>query len=84
MATAVDLSCDFILRAHADLQGMLREVYPSGPQKPRTAGRANDRFEHAFDYVLQGRDVMSKNSPPMTIQEHRCFVLIVFMTKACA
>src|SRR5260370_5652404 len=52
IATAVDLACDFILRADADMQGLFREALAPSSQKPRTATR-DERFERALDYVLQ-------------------------------
>src|SRR6266536_533830 len=52
IATAVDLACDFIIRADTDMQGLFREALAARSQKPRTAAR-DERFERALDYVLQ-------------------------------
>jgi hypothetical protein len=54
IATAVDLACDFILRADADLQGLFRKDLAASSPKPRPAAR-DERFEHALEYVLQGQ-----------------------------
>jgi hypothetical protein len=52
IATAVDWACDFILRADSDMQALFREALATSPQKAQTPAR-NERFEHAFEYVLQ-------------------------------
>jgi hypothetical protein len=54
MATAVDLACDFILRADTDMQDLFREALAASSPKAQTAAR-DERFQHAFDYVLQGQ-----------------------------
>ena len=51
-ATAIDLACDFILRADADMRALFRKVLAARSQKPKTAA-PNERFERALDYVLQ-------------------------------
>lgn len=54
IATAVDLACDFVLRADTDMKALFREVPAASSQEPRNAAR-DQRFEHALDYVLQGQ-----------------------------
>ncbi len=55
-ATALDLACDFVLRADADMRTLFRKVLGATPE--RTAA-PNERFERALDYVLQweGNDI---------------------------
>jgi RES domain len=52
IATAVDLACDFILRANTDVEALFRGVLAARSQEGRTAAR-DERFERALDYVLQ-------------------------------
>lgn len=52
IATAVDLACDFILRADTDMQGLFRETLAASSQKQQTVAR-DERFERALDYALQ-------------------------------
>jgi hypothetical protein len=52
IATAVDLACDFILRADADMQDLFREALIACSQKPRTA-EPEDRIQHAINFVRQ-------------------------------
>jgi hypothetical protein len=54
IATALDLACDFILRANSDMRGQIHEALPTSSQNSQTAAR-DERFEHAFNYVLQGQ-----------------------------
>ena len=54
MATALDLACDFIVRANSDMRGQIHEALATSSQKPQMAAR-DERFEHALDYVLQGQ-----------------------------
>ena len=51
-ATAVDLACDFILRADTDMRTLFREALDASAQKPQTAA-PNERFERALDFALQ-------------------------------
>ncbi len=52
IATALDLACDFILRANSDMRGQIHEALPTSSQKARTAA-GDERFKRVIDSVLQ-------------------------------
>lgn len=54
IATAVDLACDFILRASADMEALFPEALAEKSQKvaPEVG---SERFRDAFDFVKQGQ-----------------------------
>ena len=55
IATAVDLACDFILRANADMEALFREALVAHAQKPQNPAR-NERFKSALEYILQSQE----------------------------
>jgi hypothetical protein len=54
IATAVDLACNFILRANSDMQDLFRDHLAASSQNPQPAP-SDERFQRAFEYVLQGQ-----------------------------
>jgi hypothetical protein len=52
IATAVDLACDFILRANSDMRGLFQEALAASSQKPRAAAR-DEHFDRVIDSILQ-------------------------------
>lgn len=50
IATAIDLACDIILRANADMQALFREVLATRSSKPQAA-RREERIEHLMNFV---------------------------------
>jgi hypothetical protein len=52
IATAVDLACDFILRANTDMEALFREAPNVSTLEPPTSEREK-RLEHAAQYVFQ-------------------------------
>jgi hypothetical protein len=54
MAVSLDLSCDFILRATADMEALFVEASAANSEEPPTAGR-DKRMQTAAQYVLQGQ-----------------------------
>jgi hypothetical protein len=63
IATALDLACDFILRANSDMRGQIPEASATSSQKPQTAAR-DARFQHALNYVLEGQGTNIQNLIP--------------------
>jgi len=55
IATAVDLACDFILRASADMETLFREAPDVGVQQPTS--KSDERAKHAIEHVLQWQGV---------------------------
>lgn len=57
IATAVDLACDFILRASADMEALFPEALAEKSQKvaPEVG---SERFRDAFDFVKQGQGAL--------------------------
>jgi len=52
IATAIDLSLDFILRAHADMRALFKDGLDSTSQKSQTA-LPNELVRHASGYIRQ-------------------------------
>jgi hypothetical protein len=57
IATAVDLACDFILRANADMGALFPEAMAVESQKV-AAEVGSERFRHAFEFIKQGQGAL--------------------------
>jgi hypothetical protein len=57
MAVSLDLSCDFILRATADMKALFLDASTATPEEPPAAGR-DKRLQTAAQYVLQGQGAL--------------------------
>jgi hypothetical protein len=83
MAVSLDLSCDFTLRATADMEALFVEASAANSEEPPTAGR-DKRMQTAAQYVLQGQGADIENSAKVMSPEFRCFARTASTTKACA
>ena len=57
MAVSLDLSCDFILRATADMEALFLGASTATSEEPPATGR-DKRFQTAAQYVLQGQGAL--------------------------
>jgi len=57
IATAVDLACDFVLRANADMGGLFPETLAVESEKVAVEA-GSERFRHAFEFVKQGQGAL--------------------------
>lgn len=77
IATAIDLACDFILRANADMGVLFRAALAASSQRPQTAV-SNERFELCLDFALQSEggdidDVTSDDDSGVPLLCSDCF-----------